>query len=230
MNENTGVIYIVTNLNNRKQYVGQTVRKLKRRLYEHEHYNTSTMIHKAIKKYGIENFKWVSFSCPEEELDWQETFLIKELNTLAPNGYNLDSGGNEQKHRHEITKEKIAIAQRGEKSIWWGRKHTQEELNKMSLASVGKPKTEEHKIKMKKPKTEEHKIKLRNPHPKIQGENHPQARKVMMISPNKEIFIVKSYKTFCEKIGVDFSNMRKVFIGRYKYCQGWTGKYLDNDK
>lgn len=61
----------------------------------------------SIKKYGIKNFKIISYSCSEENLDWHETFLIKELNTLTPNGYNLESGGHKNKHHHETTIQKI---------------------------------------------------------------------------------------------------------------------------
>lgn len=128
-----GTIYIATNLINKKQYVGQTTKTLKERITGHKYGSNSTSIlHKAIKKYGFRNFKWVSFSCPEEDLDWQETFLIKELNVLVPNGYNLDSGGNTQKHRHEITKQKIRKKELGKNSYWFGKSRSEEDRKKKS--------------------------------------------------------------------------------------------------
>jgi predicted GIY-YIG superfamily endonuclease len=60
MSQNVGTIYVVTNLVNGKQNVGQTTRKLKKRIKEHE--NHGFLLSKAIKKYGIENFKIISFS------------------------------------------------------------------------------------------------------------------------------------------------------------------------
>ncbi|MFA5031326.1 MAG: GIY-YIG nuclease family protein [Patescibacteria group bacterium] len=108
MNQKLGTIYIATNLVNGKQYVGQTTKNLKRRIRGHKN-KRNYPISNAIKKYGIENFKWISFSCPEEDLDWQESFLIKELNTLAPYGYNLETGGNKNKHLHKSTREIMSI-------------------------------------------------------------------------------------------------------------------------
>lgn len=130
-----GIIYIATNLCNGKQYVGQTTQKLQERIRQHNKNNSGCIIlYKAIKKYGIENFKWVSHSCPENDLDWQETFLIKELNTLTPNGYNLESGGHKNKHHHEITKQKIS----GKNNHNFGKIPTKETKEKMSLSHKGK--------------------------------------------------------------------------------------------
>lgn len=108
MEPKDGTIYIATNLLNGKQYVGQTIKPLKTRISSHTHADRCKLIYRAIKKYGIENFKWISFSCPIQEMDWQEVFLIKEMNTMEPNGYNLDSGGNKQKQRSGSTKQLIA--------------------------------------------------------------------------------------------------------------------------
>lgn len=105
VSQENGTIYIATNLINGKQYVGQTVRKLNER--KNGHYYKGYCLHHSIKKYGIENFKWIYFSCPEKDLDWTETLLIKNLNSLTPNGYNLTTGGNKDKHLTEETKQKI---------------------------------------------------------------------------------------------------------------------------
>lgn len=112
MKQKLGIIYIATNLINGKQNVGQTTRSLKRRIWEHKVGMGHSLLYSAIKKYGIENFKWISFTCPEEELDWQETFLIEKLNTLASNGYNLDSGGHKNKHHQKSTNYKISKARK----------------------------------------------------------------------------------------------------------------------
>lgn len=148
-----GIIYITTNLKNGKQYVGQTIKKLSERISEHERIKKTLPFSRAIKKYGIENFKWFSYSCPEEDLDWHERFLIKELNTLAPNGYNLDSGGHKNKHHHETTKEKISEKNSGEKNGMFNKHHTEEAKQKMKGKvpwNKGIPHTEETKEKIRK--------------------------------------------------------------------------------
>lgn len=88
-------IYKITNLINNKIYIGQTVHPEKR-WWEHQqraktHYDNYP-IHLAINKYGAENF---SFEILEwtEQFDDEEERLIKEYNSLSPNGYNLIEGG-----------------------------------------------------------------------------------------------------------------------------------------
>ena len=107
-----GFIYITTNLINGKQYIGQTIRSLQKRRNCHftDIKRTNLPFHNALKKYGKENFRWVSFECPIENLDYSEVLLIKELNTLKPNGYNLTEGGKGVRgwHHTEKTKEKLS--------------------------------------------------------------------------------------------------------------------------
>jgi len=43
-----------------------------------------------------------------EHLDEREIFWIKELNSLAPNGYNLESGGNYKKEISDLVKDNIS--------------------------------------------------------------------------------------------------------------------------
>jgi group I intron endonuclease len=81
---------------NGKQYVGQTSRTLEQRWREHCSSNSQcTYLHNAIVKYGKENFKveQIDIALDQEELDYKENQYIKSYNTLAPNGYNLDTGG-----------------------------------------------------------------------------------------------------------------------------------------
>jgi group I intron endonuclease len=134
-------IYILTNNINQKQYIGQTLRGIDKRITEHK--KGKTIISKALNKYGLDNFKIIHFQCPEEDLDWQETFLIEELNTLVPNGYNLETGGNKNKKLNEITKQKISEKTIGR--IPW---------------NLGIPRTKEEKEKIKN-------------RPYLKGKNHP---------------------------------------------------------
>lgn len=92
-------IYVITNIINGKQYVGQTIGKIKRRWGKHTNKRilekSITAIARAIAKYGKENFKIESIcTCLSlSELNQKEKFYIKELDTLYPNGYNLTTGG-----------------------------------------------------------------------------------------------------------------------------------------
>lgn len=83
-------IYKTTNLINNKIYIGQTMRQ-----NSDDYLGSGTIIKRAIKKYGSENFKKEIIQTCEskEELDIQEKFWINELNSIRPNGYNICDGG-----------------------------------------------------------------------------------------------------------------------------------------
>lgn len=93
------VIYKITNKINKKIYIGQTVRPLKRRWSEHcksaFKKDGNSTLYRAMNKYGIENFKITIISTCEnmEQMNHREKYYIKLFNTLSPNGYNLMSGG-----------------------------------------------------------------------------------------------------------------------------------------
>lgn len=91
------VIYKITNLINGKCYIGKTVKdNAKSRWNDHINgYHPNSLIHKAISKYGVENFTFEELEYPTspEILNIRERYLIKKYNSLAPNGYNLTVGG-----------------------------------------------------------------------------------------------------------------------------------------
>lgn len=160
-----GVIYKITNLVDGKIYVGQTVQKLSRRFNQHKHGNGEG-VDQAIKKYGIENFKIEPIEkCPREMLNDREMFWIKELNCIAPNGYNLTEGGQSDFRVSEATKEKLRIinigktlsaetkakiseSEQGEKNPFYGKHHTPETKAKISAIHKGKVISPETRAKM----------------------------------------------------------------------------------
>ncbi len=89
------IVYLATNKVNGKQYVGQTIRSLEERWKDHCRVKDDNYFHRAIHKYGAENFTLEVIDTAEsgEALDEKEIFWIKKLNTLFPNGYNLKEGG-----------------------------------------------------------------------------------------------------------------------------------------
>lgn len=89
------IIYLVTNIINGKQYVGQTIRPLRERWRDHCRVKDDNYFHRAIRKYGADSFRLevIDTAKSVEELDRKEIFWIKELNTLYPGGYNLKIGG-----------------------------------------------------------------------------------------------------------------------------------------
>jgi len=92
------LIYKVTNRINGKIYIGKTSKTLEHRKFEHEKIskgNSNLIFHRAIRKYGIESFKWETLcKCEnDEELNLKEIEFINKFNSMPPVGYNISSGG-----------------------------------------------------------------------------------------------------------------------------------------
>lgn len=85
-------IYKITNLVNRKNYIGQSIH-IEKRWKEHCKESSNSLISQAIKKYGRENF---SFSVLEEaeksQLNDLEKKYIIIFNSIVPNEYNILTG------------------------------------------------------------------------------------------------------------------------------------------
>lgn len=91
------IVYVVTNKQNQKQYVGMTTMGLKKRKEAHlcnARGGSQCQFHRAIRKHGEENFEWkvVYVGETEQELFEKEIELIKELDTYH-NGMNMTLGG-----------------------------------------------------------------------------------------------------------------------------------------
>jgi len=92
------IVYVAKCIVNNKQYVGQTAYDLAIRWRDHKTAaaaGSQMLFHKAIRKYGLENFHVceIARASSLQELDVLEICFIKELGTLEPNGYNQAEGG-----------------------------------------------------------------------------------------------------------------------------------------
>ena len=98
-----GIIYKITSPSG-KVYVGQTVRSFEKRMQEHRQESSGcTLIKRAIDKYGDEmNYEIIEDNVPQEQLDEREIYWISHFNSLAPNGYNCNTGGRFYKVTQEM--------------------------------------------------------------------------------------------------------------------------------
>lgn len=105
MNNNTSNIYSIykiTNLVNKKVYIGFTgqppLRRFQRHIYTSNSKNEQYLIHKAIRKYNIDNFIF-EVICQSKEADYAENelepYFIKKYNCHYKDGwgYNMTYGG-----------------------------------------------------------------------------------------------------------------------------------------
>lgn len=94
-----------------KSYIGKTKFSLEKRWKDHQamaKFGKSCLIHKAIRKYGAENFvsQVLEENVPEDLVNEKERYWIKFYNTYAK-GYNMTEGGEGRAFISESQKEAI---------------------------------------------------------------------------------------------------------------------------
>jgi len=132
------IIYKITNKINGKIYIGKTIKSLNTRLKEH--YKTSKIncrspFHKAIKKYGKENFiSEIIFNCNNvQELNEMEKYFICNYKAQY-HLYNISSGGDGgniigiHPNKNEIIK-KISLSNKGKHSLFGSNNPNYKKLN-----------------------------------------------------------------------------------------------------
>lgn len=90
-------IYVITNLVNGKQYVGQAKNAMQR-FKAHLSARDDTVLHKAILKYGKNNFNLQILESQIVNYNEREQYWIKKLETMCPFGYNMTEGGEGYPH------------------------------------------------------------------------------------------------------------------------------------
>ncbi len=234
------IIYKITNLINGKNYIGKQIR------YSKTYLGSGKLITLAIKKYGKVNFsKEILEECySKKELNTQEVFWIKKLNSIRPNGYNIGKGGeggdtflnsNRKKEYKEnsknatyklwknpIYREKVLTARKGNK--------LSEETKKKISDSNKKPKSESHKKalslawqkrKIQKPHTKETLEKMSN---SMKGKNVGKYIKIYQFKgPNGKIYTTsKGLVKFAKEFKKHPGSFRDLIQGKKTEYHGWT--------
>lgn len=225
------IIYKITNKINGKVYIGQTVRTLKQRWKDHrseaKDCKRGRAIHKAIRKYGVENFtvEQIDVATCQEELNEKERYWIEFYDSMNRNkGYNLTNGGDSFKMAESV-KVKIsefAKTRIGEKNPRYGVPMGLE--NRLKISAVNKLRTGEKNSFYGKHHTEETKQKMRGKRPSISGAKNPNAKKVLCIETGVvyECGVIASKET-----GVSYSSLRKCCQGNRKTAGGYHWQYID---
>lgn len=164
-----GLIYKITNTLNGKLYIGQTTMALADRWSAHVKASRLQRrrghLHSAIAKYGLEHFVIEPIDAADDqfELDLKERDWIYRLRTRDNLvGYNIALGGGSPPAKLPEVAAKISatalsqnrkftgdrLAKCGKHNI--GTHHSEETKSKMSETQKGKPKSEEHKAKLRK--------------------------------------------------------------------------------
>ncbi len=91
-------IYVIKNRINNFVYVGQAINSAERFIAHCKPSSIvsgNSIIDKAIQKYGANNFWFEIIEQQVENYNEREKYWIKKLNTIYPNGYNIQQGGEE---------------------------------------------------------------------------------------------------------------------------------------
>ena len=150
-----GYVYKITNTINGKAYIGISVYDpIKGRIKEHLSGSPrgNRLIGRALKKYGKDAFTYeiLEANVFDEFLPDLEVAYIANYNTVAPHGYNLDSGGSHA-IPSESTRRRMSENRKGEKNPNFGKTHSEETKRKMSESwkfRKGKPHTAETRRRM----------------------------------------------------------------------------------
>jgi group I intron endonuclease len=221
-------IYLITNKNNGKLYVGQTINDPIQRFMEHcwDVSRSVRPLQNAIKKYGKDNFtiEVLAKATSLEELSQLEKHFIKELNTRNKDiGYNLTEGG-EGVSGYIPTKEvreRISLSQKkrfkdrpesnymkgrvGELSPFYGKKHSEETIQIMSLSKLGE----------------------NNP---FHGHAHPRRRPIVCINKDLTESRYNCAYSAANALNLDPREIHKVCKGKRKTHKGYSFYYdlIDN--
>lgn len=211
------IVYLVTNKVNGKQYVGQTIHSIKRRWSWHCHYSSGCVaLHAAIKKYGRDSFeiRAIDTAKSRDELDAKETAWIQKLNTLAPNGYNLKTGGKHCEYSEESL-EKMRRSHKGllagEKNPNYGKKLSAERRAEIGKYSKGRLHTQEYKEMMRR---------------RMSGANNPNSRKVMCLETG-EVF--ESMTSAGKRLGIKGCNIADCIRGKQKTAGAYHWKFCETE-
>lgn len=216
------IVYMATNTINNKVYIGQTVQKFHRRKTGHLYAarrGSSLRFHRAIRKYGEENFSWeiIYHADNLQDLNNAEEYLIAEYQSRVK-GYNVKFGGDNQRIPEE-TKRRIGKANTG-------KKHSVETRKKMSMDRKGE-KSPHFGRKLSKSRCIDIGVasKARNC-----GETHPRFDATIRAFLHPEYGLAFCPRYFlCKEFALPYGDLSEVINGRRRSVKGWslaTPEYL----
>jgi|ERR1700677_1399618 len=196
------VVYKITNKINGNCYIGQTTKSLEERFAEHCLPSSKCYaLSGAIKKYGKQNFSielLVAYN-NFEDLNNAEEYFIAWYNCLAPNGYNLTSGG-KQERLSEVSRQKSSISHK-------------------KLFAEGKTPWLPKKGESRSPQTQFKKGII----PWMKGKPSSNRTPILCLNNGK---IYPSQRAAALELGLRPHSITGVVKGKYKHTKGYRFEYV----
>lgn len=229
-----GVVYKVTNIVNEKSYIGQTVNSLEKR--KRDHTNTALRkdnnfyFHRAIRKYGSENFDWRIIECcnSKYELNLAEEWYIRYYKTFIRFidccGYNLTLGGEGSvgyKHSNDTLKCMSEASFKSTKHYSRGKHLLEEHKQKIRLSNIGRKWTDEQRSNYKESMTG-----------KYLGRDNKNAKKFVIITPKGNEFYIIGLAHFSRlyKSGLlCFKLLSAVATNKRNHHRGYKCRYYNEE-
>ena len=213
MSKNCG-IYKITSPSG-KVYIGQAT-NLYRRISKYSMsstYKNQPKLRNSFEKYGFEahQFDIIEY-CTEEELNCSERFWQNEFDVLGKDGLNcvLQECGEKRKVYTEELRKKISESKIGDKNPNWGKKMSQETINKRNSNPY-------RKTTKGRAQSEEARQKMKDNHYDCSGGNNSKAK--ITICLNTGIFY-DCLKDACEVYELDYdSTKHKVRKNKHEHLK-----------
>lgn len=238
------IIYKAVNKINGNTYIGKTVNTLNYRKSGHINAalkrNNNTYFHKAIRKYGKENFEWsvIQTCITENHLNLAEQAYIELYKIKGIKLYNMTEGGEGTvgfKPSKE-TRKNMSKRTSGENNPMYGKKghlapsfgkpgtmlgknQSDESKEKIRQALIGRVFSEKHRKKLSLSGIEKHK-----------GKNHSKSKKVYQIDINTNE-IIKTWDCLREAardLNVSHANLSRACNNPKKISNGFRWAYVKN--
>ena len=222
----SGRIYQITNKINNKKYIGKTIKSLSTRFYNHCYSSkngSTTYFHKALRKYGKNNFFIEEIEICESNLGDREMFWISKLKPEYNQTLGGDGGILGYYHTEE-TKKLLSIKRKGkfigQENSFYNQAHTEEQKQKWSkmrkgqlspCGFAGKSHKEESKSKTSKTL-----------------KNNPNVKRIKVFQYDIEGKFLREFQSISDAakfVETNPSNIKYTCEGKFNHCKGYKWSY-----
>ena len=223
-----GRIYKITNKLNGKFYVGKTMKSLSTRFYKHCYdavkRNSRCYFHKAIRKYGKENFVIEELEVCKNDLGNREIFWISSLNPEYNQTLGGDGGMLGYSHTQD-TKKLLSLKRKGkfvgEENPFYNQTHTKEQKEKWSKMRKGQPSPcgfagKSHKEESKSKTSQTLK-------------NNPNIKRTKVFQYDIEGNFLREFQSISDAakfVETNPSNIKYTCEGKFNHCKGYRWSYV----